>query len=72
MQFLDENNRNSLDLEMIQTTYGIRPQLLNKQTLNFVNDFLYKEIEGNLHVVNAVSPAFTSCLALGEYLTKEI
>lgn len=72
MQFLDENNRESLDLEMIKTTYGIRPQLLDKQTLNFVNDFIYKEIEGNLHVVNAVSPAFTSCLALGEYLTKEI
>ena len=71
-RYLDAKFHQEFDLDMTSMTYGIRPQLINKRDSNFVNDFLYKKIDGNIHVVNAVSPAFTSCLALSEYLVSLI
>ena len=59
-------------LEMDKTTYGIRPQLIEKHSFKFVNDFLYEKINNNIHIVNAVSPAFTSCFALAEYIVDQI
>ena len=45
---------------MDSNTYGIRAQLVNRKTYDFINDFIYEKIN-NIHIVNAVSPAFTSC-----------
>ena len=59
-------------IKMDKTTYGIRPQLIEKDSFKFVNDFLYERINENLHIVNAVSPAFTSCFALAEYIVDQI
>ena len=59
-------------IKMDKTTYGIRPQLIEKNSFNFVNDFLYEKINENIHIVNAVSPAFTSCFALSEYIVEQL
>ena len=57
---------------MDKSTFGIRPQLIEKKSLNFINDFLCEEINENIHIVNAVSPAFTSCFALAEYIVDKL
>ena len=53
---------------MDKMTYGIRPQLVNTKVYEFENDFLYEIINENIHIVNAVSPAFTSSFAFAEYI----
>ena len=39
---------------------GIRAQLLNKKTQELVQDFVVRGDKNSIHVLNAVSPAFTS------------
>jgi L-2-hydroxyglutarate oxidase LhgO len=51
-------------------TPGIRAQLLNKKTDELVMDFLVERKENQLHVLNAVSPAFTASFAFAKYLLK--
>jgi L-2-hydroxyglutarate oxidase LhgO len=51
-------------------TPGIRAQLLNKNTDELVMDFLVKRKENQLHILNAVSPAFTASFAFAKYLLK--
>ena len=72
IKYLSEDSKENFKVEMDKTTYGIRPQLIEKSTLKFVNDFLYEKINENIHIVNAVSPAFTSCFALAEYITDQL
>src|SRR5690606_14086379 len=38
---------------------GIRAQLLNKETMELVQDFVIEGDHRSLHILNAVSPAFT-------------
>lgn len=42
------------------TTPGIRAQLLDVNTLELVQDFVVQSEENSVHILNAVSPAFTS------------
>jgi L-2-hydroxyglutarate oxidase len=42
---------------------GIRAQLLDKEKGELVMDFLVQQAPGSTHVLNAVSPAFTSAFA---------
>ena len=72
IKYLEENVREDFEIKMDKTTYGIRPQLIEKDTYKFVNDFLYEKINNNIHIVNAVSPAFTSCFALAEYIVDQL
>ena len=72
IKYLEENVRKDFKIKMDKTTYGIRPQLIEKDSFKLVNDFLYERINNNLHIVNAVSPAFTSCFALAEYIVDLI
>jgi len=51
---------------------GIRAQLLDIQRSELVMDFCYEADERSLHVLNAVSPAFTCALPLSEHLADEI
>ncbi|MDF2721515.1 MAG: fad dependent oxidoreductase [Paenibacillus sp.] len=51
---------------------GIRAQLLNKQTLELVQDFVIEGDEDSLHVLNAVSPAFTCSLPFAEHVVDQI
>ncbi len=39
---------------------GIRAQLLNTKTLELVDDFIVQGDKNSIHILNAVSPAFTS------------
>ena len=72
IKYLSEDAQENFKVEMDKTTYGIRPQLIEKDTFKFVNDFLYEKINENIHIVNAVSPAFTSCFALAEYIADQL
>ncbi|MEF3313761.1 L-2-hydroxyglutarate oxidase [Paenibacillus sp. GYB004] len=51
---------------------GIRAQLLNKKTLELVQDFVVEGDAGSIHVLNAVSPAFTCSFPFAEYVAELI
>ena len=47
---------------------GIRAQLINKHTNNFEMDFIVERKDNTIHVLNSVSPAFTSSFAFAPYI----
>jgi (S)-2-hydroxyglutarate dehydrogenase len=47
---------------------GIRPQLINWQEKKMEMDFVVEKTGNSLHVLNAISPAFTSAPAFSKYL----
>jgi L-2-hydroxyglutarate oxidase LhgO len=51
---------------------GIRAQLLNKETNKLVMDFLVEKKENQIHILNAVSPAFTASFAFAKYVLLTI
>ena len=51
---------------------GIRAQLLDKRSNEFVMDFLIEKNHNTLHVLNAVSPAFTSSFSFAKHIIKEV
>jgi L-2-hydroxyglutarate oxidase LhgO len=53
------------------TAPGIRAQLLNLKTSELVMDFLIEHAEDSTHVLNAVSPAFTSAFSFARYVVDE-
>lgn len=50
---------------------GIRAQLVNWQKKEMVMDFLVLDGESSIHIMNSVSPAFTSSMAFSKYLVKQ-
>ncbi|MFC2087021.1 L-2-hydroxyglutarate oxidase [Bacteroidota bacterium] len=50
------------------TKPGIRPQLLNTKTSELVQDFVIEKNEYSVHVLNAISPAFTSSLPFAKWI----
>lgn len=50
---------------------GVRAQALDSNGC-LVDDFKIIELEGNIHVLNAPSPAATSCLAIADEIVKKI
>jgi L-2-hydroxyglutarate oxidase LhgO len=53
------------------TKPGIRAQLLDKQTLNLVQDFVVEGDHKSVHVLNAVSPAFTCAFPFSQYVVDQ-
>jgi len=53
------------------STPGIRAQLLNKNTLELVQDFVVEGDKNSIHVLNAVSPAFTSSIPFANWVVEE-
>ncbi len=53
------------------STPGIRAQLLDKNTLELVQDFVVESDENSVHVLNAVSPAFTSSIPFANWVVEE-
>ena len=51
---------------------GIRAQLLNKETLELVQDFVIEGDHKSIHILNAVSPGFTCSIPFAEYVVDEI
>lgn len=53
------------------STPGIRAQLLNKNSLELVQDFVVESDKESVHVLNAVSPAFTSSIPFANWVVEE-
>lgn len=51
---------------------GIRAQLVDRATGDLVSDFVVEEADRSLHVLNAVSPAFTCSLSFAEHLVDRL
>jgi L-2-hydroxyglutarate oxidase len=45
---------------------GIRPQLVNKTTKTLEMDYVIEQTGRTVHVLNAISPAFTSSFAFAD------
>ena len=50
---------------------GIRSQLFNLQKQKLEDDFLYLENSDSLHILNAISPAFTASFALADLIINK-
>ncbi len=78
MRKYDKNYFVSLATAMVQkiepsgftdwTTPGIRAQLLDKEKLSLVQDFVVEGDNKSVHVLNAVSPAFTCSFVFSQYV----
>ena len=55
----------------LSSKVGIRSQLYDKKNDCLVNDFLLKKSEKSLHVLNAISPAFTASFSLADLIISE-
>lgn len=51
---------------------GIRAQLINTATMEFVHDFVVLTTAHSTHVLNAISPAFTSSFPFSKYLVANM
>lgn len=51
---------------------GIRPQLFNKDTKQLEMDFVVKKHKNSIHILNAISPAFTSSLAFVGHVLEQM
>lgn len=51
---------------------GIRAQLLNTKTMTLMDDFAIEKGPRSLHVLNAVSPAFTCSFPIADWILSEI
>ena len=50
---------------------GIRPQLINTKTKSIEMDYILEQTENSLHVLNSISPAFTSSFAFAEWIVEK-
>lgn len=58
--------------DMVPTSKaGIRPQLVNTKTRKLEMDYIFERTENSLHVLNAISPAFTSSFAFAELIVDQ-
>lgn len=67
---LAKNLTQNLDHSRFDTwsTPGIRAQLLDKTSLELVQDFVVESDEKSVHVLNAVSPAFTCSMPFASWV----
>ena len=47
---------------------GIRAQMLDTETGRMVNDFLVESDKNSTHIINAISPAWTSAFPFARYI----
>lgn len=52
------------------TKPGIRAQLINKKTKELVQDFIIEGDDKSIHILNAVSPAFTCSFPFARYVVE--
>ena len=64
---------NGLSLKYIEPSNkaGIRPQLVDWEKKELVMDFVILKHEKSIHILNAVSPGFTSSMAFAEYVVDK-
>ncbi len=51
---------------------GIRAQLVNLETGKFEQDFIVRKSHNSIHILNAVSPGWTSALPFGRWIADSI
>jgi L-2-hydroxyglutarate oxidase len=51
---------------------GIRAQLVDLKTSALVEDFVTKEFQNSLHLLNGISPGWTCALPFGRYLAEKL
>jgi L-2-hydroxyglutarate oxidase len=56
------------NLERSLAKVGIRSQIFDAKTQHLVNDFVVVPDERTIHILNAISPAFTASFAFAEYI----
>lgn len=63
---------NDMDLSPFKKwgTPGIRAQLLDLQNLSLVQDFVVEKGENSVHILNAVSPAFTCSFPFAKWVVE--
>ena len=55
----------------ISNKVGIRPQLFDKNKNKLENDFICIKEGNSIHILNAISPAFTSSFALADTIIDQ-
>lgn len=50
---------------------GIRPQLINIKTKKLEMDYIFERTDNSVHVLNAISPAFTSSFAFAQMIVDK-
>jgi L-2-hydroxyglutarate oxidase len=61
------------DLLFYEEKTGIRSQIFDNTSKNLINDFVVKKYNNNqIHILNAVSPAFTASFSFADYIIKEM
>ncbi|HBB52435.1 MAG TPA: L-2-hydroxyglutarate oxidase [Legionellales bacterium] len=50
---------------------GIRPQLMNKKNKSLEMDYIFQKTDSSIHILNAISPAFTSSFAFAEMIIEQ-
>ena len=50
---------------------GIRPQIINVKTKKLEMDYIFERIGNSVHVLNTISPAFTSSFAFAEMIVDQ-
>jgi len=53
------------------TKAGIRPQLMNMLTKRLEMDYIFEQTANSMHVLNAISPAFSSSFAFAELILAQ-
>ena len=51
---------------------GIRPQLIEKSSLKLVTDFVVERTSNSLHILNAISPAFTCSFSFSSWVVESL
>jgi (S)-2-hydroxyglutarate dehydrogenase len=59
------------DLQQSVAKVGIRSQIFDPKAQSLVNDFVVVEEARVVHVLNAISPAFTASFAFADYLLDQ-
>ena len=59
------------DLERSLVKVGIRSQIFDAETQHLVNDFVVVQDDKTIHILNAISPAFTASFAFAGYVLDQ-
>jgi len=51
---------------------GIRPQLINIKTKSIEMDYIIEQTEHSMHILNSISPAFTSAFSFSELIVDQL
>lgn len=60
------------DLKLSKNKVGIRSQIFDKKNDSLVSDFVIKKDKKMIHILNAISPAFTASFGLADYIIENI